>query len=356
MIAPLLTGPERTRVEALLHDRGDISPPFSGDQWLLPWLELYGRGTDRSCVHWQPSGEGGVLYPLMIRSVVRHGIPLRELRFLGTGDTEADEVATEYPDITRDGVNDVVAAEMFACYLQAGSGWDLFRAEAVLPDSVLAHALALCGAYRIANGLRYRLAFTSDFDGWLDALGSSSRSKFRRTLRRVEELNLSLRLDVPVTEGLEALGRLHSQRWQSKGLPGAFASHQFREFHRRMLVERRLGAHLAGLYQGDDPLAFWYGFDFCGVRYFYQGGFDVDAGDGFSPGEALHLLMIRDAMSRRLRSYDFMKGGEDSWKARFCIQAEPMFDWVLPGRSIRGAMVRYGLHRSSHWQKTGAAG
>jgi CelD/BcsL family acetyltransferase involved in cellulose biosynthesis len=353
---PLLTGPEKSRVEALLHDRGDISPPFSGDQWLLPWLDLYVRASDRSCVHWQPSGEGGVLFPLMIRTVNRRGFSLRELRFLGTGDADADEVATEYPDITCDGVADADAADMLAGYLQEGRGWDLFKAEAVLPDSVLARALALCGAYRMANGLRYCLAFTSDFEGWLSALGPSSRSKFRRTLRRVEEKGLSLRLDVPVAEGLEALSHLHRLRWQAKGLQGVFVSHQFGEFHRRMLAERRLGAHMAGLYQGEVPLAFWYGFDFCGVRYFYQGGFDPDAGDGFSPGEALHLLMIRDAISRRLRCYDFMKGREDSWKSRFGIQAEPIFDWVLPGKSVRGAMVRYGLHRSSRWQKAGETG
>ena len=356
MIAPLLAGREKSRVEALLHERGDISPPFSGEQWLQPWLDLYARATDRSCVHWQPSGEGGVLLPLMIRSVTRYGVPLRELRFLGTGDAEADEIATEYPDITRDGVAAAAAAKMLADYLQAGRGWDLFRAGAVLSDSVLARALALSGAYRMANGLRYCLALASDFEGWLATLGPSSRSKFRRTLRRIEERNLSLRLDVPVAEGLEALSRLHRQRWQSKGMQGVFASHHFSEFHRRMLAGRRLGAHMAGLYQGEVPLAFWYGFDFGGVRYFYQGGFDPDAGDGFSPGEALHLLMIRDAISRHMRSYDFMKGGVDSWKSRFGIQAEPVYDWVLPGKSVRGAMVRYGLYRSPCWQRVGEAG
>lgn len=291
----------------------------------------------------------------MIRSVTRRGIPLRELRFLGTGDTESDEVATEYPDITCDGVADEEAARVFAEYLQQSRGWDVFRAEAVLPGSVLARALMLCGAYRMANGLRYCLPITQGFEDWLSSLGPSSRSKFRRTLRRIDEMGLSLRLDVPVNRGLEALSHLHRQRWQTRGQQGVFASRQFCEFHRRMLAERRLGAHMAGLYHGDTPLAFWYGFDFSGVRYFYQSGFDPDAGAGFSPGEALHLLMIRDAMSRGLRRYDFMKGDEDSWKARFGIRPEPLFDWALPGCSVRGAMVRYELQRSSHWQKAGAA-
>lgn len=353
---PLLGGPERIRVETLLHKSGGISPPFSGDQWLLPWLDIYLRPADRSRVHWQCNGNGGVLFPLMIRRVIRRNIPLRELRFLGTGDAESDEIATEYPDITTDTVAGETAAFMFADYLKQDRGWDVFKAEAVLEGSVLARALALCGSYRMANGLRYCLRIVPSFEDWLSSLGPSSRSKFRRTLRRVDEMKLCLRLDVPVDGGLEALAYLHQQRWRTRGLPGVFASRQFCEFHRRMLAERRLGAHMAGLYRGDTPLAFWYGFDFSGVRYFYQGGFDPEVGDGFSPGEALHLLMIRDAMSRGLHRYDFMKGEADSWKARFGIQPEQLYDWVLPGRSIRGAMVRYGLHRSSHWQRVGAAG
>ncbi len=353
---PLFTAQERLRVEALLHDRGDMAPPFCGDQWLLPWLDIYLRSGDQSCVHWHATGQGGVLFPLMIRAVTRRHIPLRELRFLGTGDAETIEIATEYPDITCDGVADSEAASILAEYFLKSRGWDVFKAEAVLPGSVLARALALCGAYRMKNGLRYCLNTAQDFDEWLSGLGPSSRSKFRRTLRRVDEMGLSFRLDVPVEGGLEVLGHLHQQRWRKRGLPGAFASRQFCEFHRRMLAERRLGAHMAGLYQGDKPLAFWYGFDFAGVRYFYQGGFDPDAADGFSPGEALHLLMIRDAMSRGLQCYDFMKGDEDSWKSRFGIRPEPLYDWVLPGRSARGALLRLGLHRSSHWHKSGAAG
>lgn len=356
MTAPLLVGPEKSRVEALLYESGDISPPFSGDQWLLPWLDIYVRPTDRSSVHWQPDGAGGVLFPLMIRAAIRRRIPLRELRFLGTGDAESDEVATEYPDIICDGVAAEEAAGILSAYLQQSRGWDVFKAEAVLSGSVLARALSLCGAYRMANGFRYCLSFTSDFDSWLSSLGSSSRSKFRRTLRRVEDMDLCLRLEVPVSSGLEALGELHQRRWRARGLPGVFASRQFSEFHRRMLAERRLGAHMAGLYRRDTPLAFWYGFDSCGVRYFYQGGFDPDAGDGFSPGEALHLLMIRDAMSRGLHCYDFMRGSKDSWKSHFGMQPEPMFDWALPGKSVRGTMLRYGLHRSHHWQKAGIAG
>lgn len=350
---PLLTGAEKLRVATLLHESGDLSPPFSGDQWLSPWLDIYLRAGDRSGVHWQAHGDGGVLVPLMIRPTRRRGIAIRELRFLGTGDAEADEIATEYPDITCDAVSADMAARILADHLRQSRGWDVFMAEAVLAESVLAKALALCGGYRRANGLRYSLELPPDFDRWLGDLGASSRSKFRRTLRRIDEAGLTLRLEVPTKEGLDELARLHQQRWEQRGMPGVFSSPMFREFHRRMLAERRLGAQLAGLYQGDIALAFWYGFDVNGVRYFYQGGFDPDFGDGFSPGEALHLLMIRDAISRGLRCYDFMKGGADSWKARFGTVAQPLFDWALPGKSVRGAAVRFGLQRAADWQRDG---
>ncbi|MCK5875644.1 MAG: GNAT family N-acetyltransferase [Alcanivoracaceae bacterium] len=351
-MSALLSSSEKLRVKALLHESGDVSPAFSGDQWLLPWLDIYLRAGDRSRVYWQTHGTGGVLAPLMIRGAKRRGVIIRELRFLGTGDDEEDEIATEYPDITCDGVAPDAAADMVADYLRQSRGWDVFLAEAVQEDSVLGKALDRCGGYRRESGLRYCLDLRSDFEDWLCHLGSSSRGKFRRTLRRIDETGLSLRLDLPANEGFEELSRLHQRRWEARGMRGVFSSPKFCEFHRRMLAERRLGAHLAGLYQGDLPLALWYGFDFGGVRYFYQGGFNPDRADGFSAGEALHLLMIRDAISRGLRCYDFMKGGADSWKARFGVSPQPLFDWALPGKSLRGAAVRVALHRAPDWQRS----
>ena len=352
---PLLSGAEKLRVAALLSERGDLSPPFSGDQWLSPWLDIYLRPGDRSCVQWQAHGNGGVLVPLMIRANRRRGIAIRELRFLGTGDAEADEIATEYPDITCNELSRDAAAAILADYLRQNRGWDVFMAEAVLAESALAEALVRCGGYRRESGWRYCLELPLDFDCWLGDLGASSRSKFRRTLRRIDEAGLTLKLDVPASQGLEELARLHQQRWEQRGMPGVFSSPKFREFHRRMLLERRLGSRLAGLFYGDHALAFWYGFDVNGVRYFYQGGFNPDLGDGFSPGEALHLLMIRDAISSGLHCYDFMKGGSDSWKARFGAVARPLFDWALPGRSVRGAAIRFALGRAPDWQKAGGA-
>ena len=206
-------------------------------------------------------------------------------------------------------------------------------------------------AYRQRSGQRYCLDIRSGFEGWLERLGASSRAKFRRTLRRVEEHGLTLRTDLPHRDGLEQLALMHQQRWQSRGQPGVFSSRRFRAFHLRMLDERRLAARISGLFADDRPVALWYGFDLGKVRYFYQSGFDAQYADGFSAGEALHLLMIRDAVERGLHHYDFMKGSDDSWKARFGASGEPMYNWRLPGKSLRGFLLRVALHYSARWQQ-----
>jgi CelD/BcsL family acetyltransferase involved in cellulose biosynthesis len=346
-------GNEKFRVQTLLNDCGELSPPFAGEQWLSPWLDLYLRPTDQLRVCWLPAQTGGVLLPLMIRPVLRKGIPLRELRFLGTGDSQADEVASEYPDATCDGVTAEQAVAMITACLRDSRGWDLLAVEAGVEDSLIGQAMANCGAYRQRSGQRYCLDIRAGFDGWLERLGASSRAKFRRTLRQVDERGLSLRLDLSHHDVLEQMVQMHQQRWQSRGEPGAFASHRFRAFHQRMLDERRLAAKIAGLFVDGRAVAFWYGFDLGKVRYFYQSGFDPHYADGFSAGEALHLLMIRDAVECGLHHYDFMKGRDDSWKARFGATGEPMFNWRLPGKSLRGFMLRLVLHYSPQWQNAG---
>ncbi|MFN3712165.1 MAG: GNAT family N-acetyltransferase [Alcanivoracaceae bacterium] len=347
---PLLSAAERDRIKSLLCDFADKSPPFSGAPWLLPWMALYGRSEDESRVVRLDVGSGAMLAPMMIRPVKRKRLCWRELRFLGSGDDSQDEVATEYPDVSLDGVTVPQAVDALTAWLRADRGWDLLAAEAVEPHSVLAQALTRAGAFRRVNGRRYRVPLPGQFEGWLDTLSATARARFRRTLRQVGERGLRLepRLEA---DALEQVASLHQQHWHKRGQPGAFASQRFREFHRALLANGGLEARLSGLFHGALPLALWYGFDIKGTRYYYQSGIDAQAAEGLPAGEALHLLMIRDAISSGLAGYDFMRGDEQSWKARYGAMPADLEDWILPGNSLRGCLLGIWLERSSVWKR-----
>jgi CelD/BcsL family acetyltransferase involved in cellulose biosynthesis len=347
----LMGSSERERVESLLRRVEFSMPPFSGAPWLLPWLSLYGRADDESRVATVETHAGALLVPMMIRRARRKGMIWRELRFLGTGDASDDELATEYPDVSVSRITPEQGGCALAGWLANSRGWDLAAFEAVLPGSILAEALAAAGGFARRNGYRYRLTLPRNLEDWLSTRSSATRARFRRTLRQVAERGLRFDPRLPAQEGLALLAQLHQQHWNQRGKPGAFASQRFLQFHRQLLQDNSLGAHVAGLFDGKRPLSLWYGFDVGGTRYYYQSGMDEAASDGLPPGEALHLLMIQDAIASGLAAYDFMRGTDRSWKGRYVSDPDELHDWILPGHSVRGKVLMLWLRGQKQWQR-----
>lgn len=333
----------RAAVEAGLTAAED-APLFSSAHWLVPWLDHYGRDSDRF------TGTATAPLPMMIRRRAVAGLPVRELRFAATGDDERDEVCTEFSDLHA-GQEDALRA------LLERRDWDLCSVENVTADSRVGMLLASAGAFACAAGSHYRIALPDTVAAWEASLGKSSRAKVRRTRRDMQARALQLTL----ARGSEALAllpslvALHQARWQARGETGVFASARFHAFHEQLLARPGSPALIALLRDEQAPMAAWYGFDHGGCRYFYQSGFSAPAQGHFSPGLALHLCLIEDAIHAGLHGYDFMKGGEQSYKSRFAAEQSPMWHWRLPGRSVRGRLLALGLSRSRHWQRPGRA-
>lgn len=331
----------RAAVEAALPVPED-APLFSSAYWLLPWLDHYARDDDRF------AGTPALPLPLMIRRRSLSGLPIRELRFVATGDDERDEVCTEFPDILAG-----QAASLQA--LLDSRAWDLCSIENVTDGSRVGAQMAAAGAYASPAGSRYRIALPASVDDWESMLGKSSRAKIRRTRRdlQAQSLQLITAHGDDALALLPALVALHQSRWQARGQSGVFASERFRSFHEQLLSRPDSPGRIAVLRKDERVMAAWYGFDHAGCRHFYQSGFCAPQQGHFSPGLALHLCMIEDAITTGLHGYDFMKGGEQSYKSRFGAQASPMWHWRLPGRTLRGRLLAQGLARSRHWQQQG---
>lgn len=344
--------------EGTANETADTQVPsfFSSDAWLTPWKEIYSRADDRlvssPVVFPGPGGsEVQVDLPLVIRSERQAGLPLRVMRFMGTGDPDEDEVCTEFPDFRVSGSERGIAAKMIHGHLADHYRWDIYRFENVLPDSLVAAMMARLTAFRQAAGWRYSIGLDGSFSDWVDRLGRSTRSRVRRLMRVVENQGLELTwYDTPeaLLYGLEVLARLHGSRWQSKGEEGVFVAPRFAEFHKTLVTRFPGSARVALLRRKGEVLSAWYGFDYAGVRYFYQSGFDPRHSDS-SPGLVIHLLVIADAFERGLDFYDFMKGGEDSYKQHLSTRRTPVFHYVAPGTTRLGRLLPIVLKRRSGW-------
>ncbi len=114
-----------------------------------------------------------------------------------------------------------------------------------------------------------------------------------------------------VVEGLEALFRLHRQRWEEEGGSEAFTSAAVEDFHRRagrLLAERGL-ARLAILEVEGQPVAAAYGF-VHGARFaYYQAGL-LPEWRRRSAGSVVMVEMMRAAAAEGAREMDFLRGDE----------------------------------------------
>jgi CelD/BcsL family acetyltransferase involved in cellulose biosynthesis len=317
---------------------------FQTPAWLQHWRTHYQHRGDRFVAR------SDALLPLYIRRQwLRPGVPVRTLRFAGTGDAEPEELCPEFCDLS-DGVLQPAPADTWSALGRLP--WDLCRFDNCMRGSSVENLARHAGGFSQPCGVRYSLPLPATLDDWLAGLSDSFRSKVRRTRQRMtrEQMHLHIaRAPAERLAALPALVSLHQSRWRQRGEAGVFSARRFLDFHQSVLADPSVPARLALLYRDDEVVAAWYGFDFNGTRLFYQSGMD-GAQSGFSPGIALHVSMIEDAIDSGIREYDFMKGEPGSWKARFGCRQTPVSHLLVPATHLYGRTLRSLLSRSRSWQ------
>ncbi len=109
----------------------------------------------------------------------------------------------------------------------------------------------------------------------------------------------------------------HTGRWHASGRPSLFDTSRQRDFYLALAA----ALHSAGwlLFSvvefNGQPIAFHFGFDYCGSLIWYKPSFDVRYAE-HSPGLLLTRKIIEDGLQRSKRELDFTIG-EEAFKDRF---------------------------------------
>lgn len=164
----------------------------------------------------------------------------------------------------------------------------------------------------------------------LALVSANTRYQIRRSLRRQAEAG-EVVLERAETEAdaldwLDHLIALHTQRWQRRGRPGAFANPFVRRFHRALIgrAMARGEVDMLRLAAGSATLGYLYNFRFHRQVATYQSGFDPTAADAQrKPGIAAHVLAIRRAAGLGDRIYDFLAGA-DRYKRSLATDSAPL--------------------------------
>jgi CelD/BcsL family acetyltransferase involved in cellulose biosynthesis len=322
--------------------RSSSDEPMLSPLWLSTWWRVFGADGGRQLrvvLFFDGSRLVGVAPLLARRYWYRPGIPFRRLEWLGSGESEADEIGSDYLGVIAERRNEEAVVGAFVSALAGGELglWD----ELVLPAmdgesstaSLLGRALAEAGIATTTETTAScpYIALPTSWEQYLASLTSAGRYLVKRSLRDLEEWGKGevelhdAHTSSDFERGKQILKRLHTERWGAEGRNGVFGSPRFAKFHDEVMpLLLAAGAlELFWLAVRGEPVAIVYNIVWKGKVYFYQCGRKIDVPKGVRPGIVIHAHAIRRAIAHGRREYDFL-GGASRYKVQLATGARPL--------------------------------
>ena len=184
------------------------------------------------------------------------------------------------------------------------------------------------------------LDLPSSWDDYLASLSPTRRQTVRRKERRlIREHGMVVTDYAPdrLEEGWGHLSALHEDRWDGPGALGDVkVAGLLRQFS--SLLAARGELWLTTLDLNGEPAAAWYGFTCFDTVYFYQGGRNPRWAS-LSVGAVLMGAMIRRAIERGYRRFDFLRGN-DEYKRSWTSTERAIYEVVVFRPGWRRAWLR----------------
>jgi len=297
--------------------RAAVDTLFLTPQWQEVWWRHF--GTDLQLALLLARDEEGTLQgiaPLYAQEEAGQ----RVLRFIGGVEV------SDYLDliVARGRENEVYRA--FLEYLLADPSWDLLDLHCLPAASPTSEALYRSCAECFPEDFTLEpeesapyIPLPESWEAYLASLDKKQRHEIRRKVRRASseaEVHWSrLQDSAGLEEAVETFIRLHRASHPEKE---AFMTPRMAAFFRDMArVTWEAGwLNLYTLWLDGRPSASMWCFDYGGDLLLYNSGFDPAWRPELSSGIVLLAFCLQDAIARRKRRFDFLRGGE-SYKYRF---------------------------------------
>ncbi len=311
---------------ALLADSASNRPTQS-PLWLSAWWRVFGdRDGRRLATALFYAGDRLVGLAPLLRRVRWHrrAVPFRRLELLGTGESQEDEIASDYLGVIAARGFEEPVAEAVGRAVATGALHPCDEVVLATLDDELPLTGMLARSFESRGLALTRTPMTpspyiklpATWEAYLASLSGSGRYLITRSLRDfdkwagpdVEVVRVAAPADL--AEGKRILVRLHEQRWQAAGQGGVFASRLFAQFHDAILpgLLERQALELMWLRVRGEPVAVAYNIIWDNKVLFYQGGRTLEVPKQVRPGIVLHARAIRSAIEAGRTEYDFLPG------------------------------------------------
>jgi CelD/BcsL family acetyltransferase involved in cellulose biosynthesis len=305
-----------------LLSRDPDSHVFATPEWNRLWWEEFGAGKELFFLTMRRGDDLAAIVPLYMK----HEDDKEVFRFVGGIDL------TDYlgPVCSLEDRDDVAAALVdWLCNLPVD--WDEFDGHNMPVPFGFAEFLV---DHADRRGFDFRmdqeetsaiLRLPPDWDTYLEGLGSKQRHELRRKRRRLGRDYPDAAFRTATEESLERdLKTFVEMHRGAEGYKGHFMRPEIATFFERIArAFMPLGwLRLDFLEIGDRAVASTFSFERDGVFYLYNSAFETDAAS-LSPGFVLVSELIKSAIDRNLRAFDFLRGPE-RYKYQLGAQAVPL--------------------------------
>ena len=328
----IVSDPGLDDIESDWHALASQGQFFGGPTWVRTWLRAHGA---RPSI-WIARDRSGNLRGVLPLTRSARGT----LRFCG------QEQGADHLDVVSAPADRVPLAHSWLKQMSVTPGWSSMVLEHVPEDGALRRALRLHQG-KIPYGERRVTAcpFVDTSTTWeaflAEKFSRKRRHELRRVIRRFEERDATrvVHASSPdeVSTLLGVLFALHRERFELQGKETVFSGDATESFHRALapaLAERN-ELFLAALYDGDKPLACYYGFRDAKKIYHFQSGI-ATVERGTSPGTILRALVLRDTVfGSDLEEFDFLDGDE-AYKFQWATGVRALYDLSIARPSRRG--------------------
>jgi len=261
------------------------STPFQSPEWLLPWWRHLFGGGEMWTIAVRKQGRLTGLAPMFI-------FGRRQVAFIGSGVSDYLGFLAE----NRETMEEIWQTIRGSCR------WDICDFQEIPEGSAMLQPAKGISAERSRSSVCPVVSLPET----MAELEARLSPKFRHNVRNARNRLAKLGATFEVGSDMEALFRLHGDRWGSKGEAGVLNSPCMQNFLREACVGmRRLYCiRLDGSVRGILCT-------FCAHQRaaYYIGGFDPEL-SRFSPGSALIHFAMENAIREHCTEFDFLRQGE----------------------------------------------
>jgi CelD/BcsL family acetyltransferase involved in cellulose biosynthesis len=295
-----------------LHETATTASVFTSWIWQFQWWQVYGGGQPLRILVALSAGEAVGILALYIQRTKVMGVPVRLLRFVGTG---ADTYPDDLGPLLAPEREDEIALKLAEAALRISEA-DVLVASDIDPHSGFPRALELAAAAARRASVETaceRIAYVDLPGTWaefLKSLTSDRRTRLRSARKKAQGARFFVWSDAASLDlAVDRLVELHRRRWREAGGSESFQSDAYVAFHRQIIKAcfARGWLRLYCLELDGELAAITYCYRFRNRVFLMQAGFDPEKAK-CNPGKVLLGHALEHAIGEGNEVFDFLRG------------------------------------------------